>query len=653
MPRRSLFTSLRARVVALVALAVLPALGLILSTATRQQESAKEDAQMDSLRVAKLASASQTQLFDSARQLLVALSHLPEFRSDDPTAAEAFLAKLLDPTSPYFNFGVINADGSVFASAMPTAPSVNLGDRSYFRGAMETENIAIGDYQVGRITKRASINIGCPIADPATGRPYRVVYAAIDLSWIETLAARAALPQGATLAVVDAQGVVLAGWPDVDRLRGEPIKNPEALRMVARGTTDTDEIISSTTGEPLLIAFAPLQSAETATRVSVIVSIPKRVALAEATATLWANLFWLATVSLLAIAAAWFGGDVLVLRQVRAILAATRKVAAGDLSARTGRPGGTSELGQLAEAFDRMTVALQERSAERDQAELKLKMLNEQLEQRVIERTLQLHQKSEQLEADLDLAREFQANLLPRHAPLLLPGTENTRYNLQLAHRYEPSGAVGGDFFEILPISPTESGIFVCDVMGHGVRAALMAAIIRGLTEQLKGVAGSPDLFLAELNNALVDVLQGTGTTIFATAAYAVIDIQRKEIRYVNAGHSKPLHLRRRTGTVTPLQPDSEGSNPVLGLFRGTEYAMGHFSVEEGDGVLIYTDGVFEVSSSEHEEFGEQRLREAIQRRVALPLDKIFTEVVGEIHEFSSGGFDDDVCIVGVEVTLK
>src|SRR5690606_18009600 len=144
---------------------------------------------------------------------------------------------------------------------------------------------------------------------------------------------------------------------------------------------------------------------------------------------------------------------------------------------------------------------------ERDQAELKLTMLNERLEQRVIERTLELHQKSEQLEADLDLAREFQAGLLPRHAPLLLPGPEGARYDLQLSHRYEPSGAVGGDFFEILPISSTESGIFVCDVMGHGVRAALMAAIIRGLTEQLKAVAGSPGLFLAELNNALVDVL--------------------------------------------------------------------------------------------------------------------------------------------------
>jgi serine phosphatase RsbU (regulator of sigma subunit) len=62
---------------------------------------------------------------------------------------------------------------------------------------------------------------------------------------------------------------------------------------------------------------------------------------------------------------------------------------------------------------------------------------------------------------------------------------------------------------------------------------------------------------------------------------------------------------------------------------------------------------VFEVSSPDNEEFGEQRLRDAIERRVALPLEKIFTEVIGEIHEFSSTGFDDDVCIVGVEITLK
>ena len=138
---------------------------------------------------------------------------------------------------------------------------------------------------------------------------------------------------------------------------------------------------------------------------------------------------------------------------------------------------------------------------------------------------------------------------------------------------------------------------------------------------------------------------------MFATAAYVVVDIDRKTLSY-RVRASKPLHLRRAAGAC-PSATSGTASGPVLGLFKGTKYLTGESLVEAGDGLLIYTDGVFEVSSPDNEEFGEQRLRDAIERRVALPLEKIFTEVIGEIHEFSSTGFDDDVCIVGVEITLK
>jgi serine phosphatase RsbU (regulator of sigma subunit) len=157
-----------------------------------------------------------------------------------------------------------------------------------------------------------------------------------------------------------------------------------------------------------------------------------------------------------------------------------------------------------------------------------------------------------------------------------------------------------------------------------------------------------------DVNEALVGILQATGDTMFASAVYVVIDVRGNVLRYVCAGHSRPLHLHRKTGRVEPLQFPGGLPGPVLGLFADAVYSASEAAIEPGDGLLIYTDGVFEVSDPQDEEFGEKRLREAIQRRVSLPLDKIFTEVVDEIQEFSaSRTFEDDVCMVGVEVDLK
>ena len=113
---------------------------------------------------------------------------------------------------------------------------------------------------------------------------------------------------------------------------------------------------------------------------------------------LWRNLSFLAIVAALATTAAWFGGDFFVLRRVRSLLSATRRLSTGDLGARTGVTTGTGELHQLAHAFDEMAGSLQQRVAERERAEAELKKLNEELEQRVAERTLDLKRSNEDLE---------------------------------------------------------------------------------------------------------------------------------------------------------------------------------------------------------------------------------------------------------------
>ncbi len=651
-PQPRIVLSLRHSLLALVLLAVLPALALILHTAAVQRRLASQTVQHDALRLARVSAAQQERLVEGAHQLLVALAQVPVLRGQDPAAANALLARLLTKYSGYANIGIIDMDGSVFASGLPVSPQVNLKDRLYFRRAVETGDFAMGEYQIGRITHVSSVNFGYPLVDNA-GRITRVAFAALDLAWLSQLGAKAELPEGGTLTVVDAYGTVLAGWPDPEAWRGRSIANDPVTKVMLKKRDGTEEVVGSD-GISRLVAFVPIEGAPGAGLVSVSIAIPKHIALAEPNRMLRRNLAWLALVAALALGATWIGGDFFILRRARALVRAAQQLEAGDLTARTGLTYGREELGRLAHAFDRMANSLQLRSAERDLAEKQLRELNAELEERVASRTAELRAKNEQLEADQDLARKFQLGLLPNRYPEFPPNVADGQRKLRFCHRYEPSGAVGGDYFTVLPLSPTRAGIFVCDVMGHGVRAALVTAIIRGLVEELAPVANDPGRFLSEINTSLAHVLRDSGTTMFASALYAIVDTEPGSLQCSSAGHPKPLLLRRATGSVetVPFPPQAVG--PALGLFGDETFASIGAELMPDDIVVIYTDGISEAAAPEGEPFGEERLCATFERNLKQPLDELLMQAMEDARKFTaSATFEDDVCLVGVELTTS
>src|SRR5207248_865042 len=132
----------------------------------------------------------------------------------------------------------------------------------------------------------------------------------------------------------------------------------------------------------------------------------------------------------------------------------------------------------------------------------------------------ELREKNSQLEDDLDMASEIQQAFLPHQFPAFPRGVALEQSALQFHSRYLPTGAVGGDFFHVLPLSETQAGVFICDVMGHGVRAALVTAIQRALIEELMDVAHDPGEFLTRINHALLSILRRTRTPMFASAFY-------------------------------------------------------------------------------------------------------------------------------------
>jgi serine phosphatase RsbU (regulator of sigma subunit)/CBS domain-containing protein len=270
-----------------------------------------------------------------------------------------------------------------------------------------------------------------------------------------------------------------------------------------------------------------------------------------------------------------------------------------------------------------------------------------QLEQRQRE----ISAKNEQIEADLRMARQLQDALVTSHVPVFPPNAEGEARRLRFHHRYLPCGTVGGDLFHVMRVSDLAAGVFIGDVMGHGVRSALMMAMLRGLMEELRADAADPGMLLSRLNEEWIRILRRSEDELFATALYAVVDAAAGELRFATAGHPWPVLIRARAGTLDRPQGSAEKTGPMLGLFEQTSYATSRQSIATGDRVMFFTDGLYEVQDAEGTEFGQARLQEAFGRYGSRGPAEMIETVLAETRGFSpTKEFDDDVCLVGVEV---
>jgi sigma-B regulation protein RsbU (phosphoserine phosphatase) len=264
--------------------------------------------------------------------------------------------------------------------------------------------------------------------------------------------------------------------------------------------------------------------------------------------------------------------------------------------------------------------------------------------------TAELEAKNTQLEADLRMAREVQLALLPREYPTLRGYGVSGHPPFSFAHYYRPAAAVGGDFFDVFPLSQSRAGVFICDVMGHGLRAALITAIIRTLLEELRPVMLNAGRFLSALNLRLRAILERVEEPFVATAFYMILDAASEEAQFANAAHPVPVRLHRSARTAEPIMKDKVKTGPALGLFDDVNYPVFTCPFEHNHSIVLFTDGLYEVESLDGREFGRNALISSLQRFATLPAEQLFSAVVGEVGRFSSKqDFEDDVCIVAVE----
>ncbi len=201
------------------------------------------------------------------------------------------------------------------------------------------------------------------------------------------------------------------------------------------------------------------------------------------------------------------------------------------------------------------------------------------------------------LDHELQTARQVQQSLLPTELPRLR--------GAELAARYFPMEAVGGDLYDCVQVDEHRFGVMVADVSGHGIPAALIASMVKTAAAAQRHVADDPSQFLAGINDRLVGQLDGH----FVTAAYVYLDLERGQLLHASAGHPPPV-------LYSPGQPDVEevGENGlILGFSEQAQFPTTERTLSGGERLVLYTDGVVEAESPNGEFFDSLRLADLIK----------------------------------------
>jgi diguanylate cyclase (GGDEF)-like protein/PAS domain S-box-containing protein len=366
-----LFSGLRARLVLLVLVAVLPALGLALHAGIEERRAAGNRVRGDTLLLTRLASANHERLVELTGHFLATLTQLPEIREGSGPACDTLLDRLIHQHPIYADIGLMNAQGQRVCSSLPPVGREEARPRPFFRQVMSTRSFAVGAIEAGGIPPRPTLAFGYPVFGERNA-VRGVVYALLDLAWLQEFAETAKVPSGAVLFLVDGKGTLLARQPPARRGLGQVSRAPivqTILRTREEGTTEG----VGPDGVERLFAFAPLTTRSDDAELYVAVGVPPGEAYAEANRRLMRMLAAVGIAGLLSVFAAWSAGDLFIVRRVKALLAATTGLAAGDLAIRTGMAGEPGALGQLAREFDEMAETLEKRQAEMDRATAELR----------------------------------------------------------------------------------------------------------------------------------------------------------------------------------------------------------------------------------------------------------------------------------------
>jgi sigma-B regulation protein RsbU (phosphoserine phosphatase) len=248
----------------------------------------------------------------------------------------------------------------------------------------------------------------------------------------------------------------------------------------------------------------------------------------------------------------------------------------------------------------------------------------------IIEKVM-LHEQlieKKRLEGQLEVARQVQLELLPAKDPEI-PGYDISAYNF-------PTEEVSGDYYDWVQIYENQIGIVIADVAGKGVPAAILMAFLRASLRAASHIGYATHISMAKVNYLLWESIERNQ---FVTAFYGILDADTQTLAYSNAGHNPPV-LVNAAGTSRFIH---RGEQP-LGMFPETRYHEYHLELEPGDVLVLYTDGATEATSPSGEEFGRERLAQAVKDNYDRPAREMIASLQMKVLEWTgNAGATDDV----------
>lgn len=372
---------------ALLALsAVLPMFVLIVYTAFEQRKLAIFDAERQVAQLSRIIADDHKQLVEGARQLLTGLGQLPSVLERNEGECSNRFAAIAEKFPNYSNLAAAAPNGDVFCSASPFEGSVNIRDRQFFLQALSSREFSVGEYVIGSISQKPTIHFAYPSLNDA-GEVQAVVYAALNLTWLNEFSELPQLPSGSTLHVFDSFGTVLVHYPDPETWVGKTVAGSPLLLNIFSQRGEGSAQIAGLDGLERIYGYARLEDPTRTGFLYLAVGIPREAIVGPINADFTRNIVLLAIVTILSVVGAWLVGDVVILVKIRALTHTAKEMAKGRLGARTGILGGKGELDQLARAFDDMAD--------------KLETVHSGLEKRVSEKTWELEQEKVRDEAIL------------------------------------------------------------------------------------------------------------------------------------------------------------------------------------------------------------------------------------------------------------
>jgi hypothetical protein len=287
----------------------------------------------------------------------------------------------------------------------------------------------------------------------------------------------------------------------------------------------------------------------------------------------------------------------------------------------TGKNAYLTQYGILSFLFSGvLAIALQSSRTKKE-----LRNLNESLEMIVTLRTQELQKQYKLLHDDLVMAASLQSKLIP---PM-----EFQYARLNVASMFMPMEKIGGDYFDYYIHEDGSLTFLLCDVLGHGIAAALIASMLKVNFLEIAPKIKDPSLFLKEINLKILPVIEKN----YITAVASHFDLKNQILRYSVMGHPSPFHLNLKNNSLETLG----GRGPIMGWKKEVQLDTYKIPLRTGDRFFFYTDGITESHSREKEMFGETRLRNQLLEGNALSPKELNEKIKKEIKKFTFRLSDD------------